>query len=354
MADLLSLLAGSLGGEQDYWAQDPFFGAGRSVASWDLPRPTSNAEAIFGPALQGGLAGLLTGYGMKSANQSAYKDYSSILRPLQGQSDFVGPPTEEQALHGYLSETAPEGWTPKIGKSDLVLASLMQEAQREQEAKKLERQYDMEKLLAGKGVAISPDGTELTPIPGLAEAEAQASALKKSSEIKAEREAKGAIADLPPVVQTELGKSKAVVDEARSIASALEESGKSWTDLQTQKAFSGADKDGIALALKNLADKLARARTGAAMSKEEVKLYSDLVGGDLSASPKQVASLLKKLAEAESRTAKSQIDFHTTAQSGNPDALKGAFDMQMPTPPPGYELTGKKDSSGNWGIRRTR
>lgn len=312
MADLLSLLAGSLGGEQDYWAQDPFFGAGRSVASWDLPRPTSNAEAIFGPALQGGLAGLLTGYGMKSANQSAYKDYSSILRPLQGQSEFVGPPTEDQMLHSYLSETAPEGWTPKIGKSDLVLASLMQEAQREQDLKRLERQYDMEKLLAGKGVAISPDGTELTPIPGLAEAEAQASALKKSSEIEAERKAKGTNADLeklPDGIKTSIAKQNAIVEQASKLGSELVKGGESWLGMQGAKRFSGLDKEGVAARISDLVDRVIRIRTGATAPPEEVDRLTRSIVGDGTATPEQMGKLLLQFANSEMENAQAQIDF---------------------------------------------
>lgn len=182
MADLLSALIGNLGSTNDYLAQDPFFMGGRQVASWNL-HPTTNAEAIYGPIVQGLLGGFLTGYGKDRALDAAYQDYSQ--NPLMASatftnpySSFIGPLSEEQqqtannfdALHQYGLAERPEGWTPTTGRSDLLLAALTQQNQQAVEQKKADAQAELAKLFAGKGLVLTPEG--VSTIPGYAEASA--------------------------------------------------------------------------------------------------------------------------------------------------------------------------------------
>lgn len=123
----------------------------------------------------------------------------------------------------------------------------------------------------------------------------------------------------------QMAKSKAVIEEAKLLAQEIDQIGPSWADLTASKFFSGMDKNGVGLALKNAADKLARARTGAAMNDSEIQLYNQLLGGDLTASPPQVAKLLRKLAQAESRMTQSQLDFYDKASS--PKEMRALFDF---------------------------
>lgn len=106
-----------------------------------------------------------------------------------------------------------------------------------------------------------------------------------------------------------LAQSDAVINDSLSLADALEQSGGNWLDLRKIRNFSAYDKEGLALVMQNLADRLTRARTGAALNGNEQKLYDRLVGGDITVDAKQSAALLRKLAAAESRYVSGAIDF---------------------------------------------
>ncbi len=179
--DLFSSLAGGLGDEAYYLSQDPFFNAGRSVSGWQY-QPTTNAEAMWMPALQGLLAGSLSGYGKEQARQQAFEDYSSnpLLAALAGET--------------YKAESAPEDWTIRKGKNDLQTAILGQSLAYEDEKRKAAFRDDIQKLLIPKGALFTNSG-EAVAIPGLAEIEAQAEAKKKSTaalaDIKAQSDALG-------------------------------------------------------------------------------------------------------------------------------------------------------------------
>lgn len=165
-------------------------------------------------------------------------------------------------------------------------------------------------------------------------------------------------AELPAAMVTEIAKAKGVVNEAMTLGRALDKDNVTWKDLQGSKMFSGLDETGIGLQLKNLADRLARARSGAALNATEMATFDKMVGGDLSASPKQVAGLLKKLAEAETRFMKSQIDTALTVQKDPYGALleqQQESDATQPPPgvqiPPGYVYDGVNPATGKTRIR---
>ena len=126
---------------------------------------------------------------------------------------------------------------------------------------------------------------------------------------------------LPSSLVEKFAGARGVIAEAKTLASELDKQNISWKDLQGSKIFSGLDESGIALQLQNLADRLARARSGAALNQTELTTFNKMVGGDLSASPQQVAKLLRKLAEAENRNLKVQLDTAMTLSGSDPKGI---------------------------------
>lgn len=295
---------------QDYLAQDPYYLAGASIAKAPLPVANTNTQALLLPLMQGLARGGLMGYGQYNAGQTQYQNESAnpLVQSLMA-SKNIGPVisgTEygNNLLHSYGHTnnagdiTAPIGWTPKIGQQDMLLAAVDFQAKQEAAVKAQESANKIKEIIYGEVAKENPTGM-LNAIGPDGKVDVTKISLTGADELK----------NVPEALKTKLGESAAVIKEARDIADAIK-SGISWEELQGSKAFSGLDKTGIGLTLSNLADKLARARTGAAMNKEETTLYNKLVGGDLTATPKQVSNLLNKLANAESRMGQSTIDFY--------------------------------------------
>jgi hypothetical protein len=115
--DLLSLLAGNIGSEDEYIARDPFY-AGAVRFNQTPIQPRTSAEAIWAPALQGLISGTMTGLAKRGGRESMYQDVRQLLgseRP-----DTYGPLTQAESLMDYSSPTAPQGWTGKIGQQAIL------------------------------------------------------------------------------------------------------------------------------------------------------------------------------------------------------------------------------------------
>lgn len=320
MPSIYDYLLGGMGDEADYYAEDPWYRAGASILKSQMPAPETSAQAFLFPFLQGAVGGGLIGYGKDSANESAYSDYRKS--PFLQGSDL------------YSSEEMPKDWSIKQGQRNSIETYLADQQKNEKELQDLKAESQMAQILAKEGVIKGPDGG-VVPIPGLSDIKAE-NARKVAA---AKEKMKGPLSGIPAATQAQLAKSKSVVDEARVVADDLAQI-TGWTELQSTKMFSGADQEGVGIALANLADKLARARTGAAMNKEETKLYSKIIGGDLSAGPQQVAKLLKKLADAESRMSKSEMGFFENPTFDNPQ-IKNAIPSDA-IPIPGKTSGGKQ------------
>lgn len=131
MADLYSLLAGTMGGDNEYLASDPYFLSGRSIAQSPLPVAHSNAEAILGPLLSGLAAGGLMGYGERHSKRTAW-DQAKLNRLLQGDA--------ATASGTNYSGDMPEKWSPNVGRADAIFKALsaqsaLDAAQKRQEIK---------------------------------------------------------------------------------------------------------------------------------------------------------------------------------------------------------------------------
>lgn len=158
---LYDALYGTQGSEQDYLAQDPYFTGARSVAQWQM-KPQNDSEAIWMPALQGLLTGVLGGMGRENARQAMWDDYRSSPLLQAYTSDIaksVGPlasgdayatALENYDTHNYTSDAAPEGWNARTGKGDLIMAAIAEQAVKEEEQKKADAKRQLENTIAAQ------------------------------------------------------------------------------------------------------------------------------------------------------------------------------------------------------------
>jgi len=133
--DLLSALGG-IGSQEEYQARDPYFLAGQNVINTRLPTAETNAQAIFGPVLQGFLGGALGGYGQNQARQSMFNDY--MASPLREQN--IGPLASGRDYASLLSTvgnpTTPSvDWNPESSRAQLLMGALAKQSQMESEQK---------------------------------------------------------------------------------------------------------------------------------------------------------------------------------------------------------------------------
>lgn len=144
MATLYDALIGDLS-EKDYLSTNPYYLSGYGVGQMQLPKPTSNAEAIWGPVLQGALGGALRGYGQYNANQSAFTDIANnpLMKSL---TQNIGPVASgdtygqmlDPEIQAYAKGEMPDNFTIKQGKNDLILAAIQKEIADKEEEKKQE------------------------------------------------------------------------------------------------------------------------------------------------------------------------------------------------------------------------
>lgn len=134
--DVLGLLAQQMPSESDYLGSNPFYNAGRGISQIQV-QPRTSSEAIWQPMLQGLLAGGIGGYGQRQARQSQFADTQAnpfIKSQLSNPSALEMNP----GLSAYLSETAPESWSPKQARTDVMTSLLMAQNLQEQQAKNAE------------------------------------------------------------------------------------------------------------------------------------------------------------------------------------------------------------------------
>lgn len=274
-ASIIEALAGGLGDENSYLAQDPIFNAGVGVSKWQLPRASNNAEAIIGPALQGLLAGGLTEYGRKDAAQNAYDDYRTnpLIKALSA-SENIGPVASgsdyaSELLHAYSMPDAPDGWTTKIGKSDLLLGALakQQAVEKQQKNDDLKAQLDNQVSLATNPAVMAAKVSEANQIEqGKVAAQSQQlhDLLKNGADNK---NIDAEIALLPKSVQSQalkeksgldaVTKTKDLVNQAFQEIEDLNKGGASWfaknNPLSDTYSTFSTDQGNIAQSLQDLA-----------------------------------------------------------------------------------------------------
>jgi hypothetical protein len=208
MASIYELMAGNLGDESSYLADEPLFASAKNLSQLDTGpsawgnRKVSGFEQFALPFVKG----LLTNYMLKQAKENAQDEYykdtkqSPILRQLEAslQPKGVGPvadgnqyaailedntkapqgsPLAEALLGKFSSEERPDGFTAKAMKTEM-LGALLEKSQEEEKAKIREAlAAEMEKMRLETELKRSPEA--LTFI----EKEAKA---KKAGELAAE------------------------------------------------------------------------------------------------------------------------------------------------------------------------
>lgn len=310
--DLLSALGG-IGTEQEYQAQNPFFTAGQNIINTRLPTAETNAQAIFGPVLQGFLGGALGGYGQNQARQSMFSDY--MASPLRETN--IGPIASGRDYASLLSTvgnpTAPTAdWNPESSRAQLLMGALAKQSQ-------IEAQQKADAIKAELAAKTSPEA--LMGIMETAQAESLGKRLGEGT--------KPAKFEIGAELQGKLAGSKALINELESTATLLDKGGESWADLRLAKAFGVTDQSGVISKIANLKDMMARARSGASLNATEEKNFDKILTGDFTVPPKQVASLMRKLAKSEAESALAKIDTISAISQG-PDAARAIFQPQAP------------------------
>lgn len=291
MASVFDYLAQGQPSEADYLSDNPFYMGGRGIGQLQVA-PTTNSEAWWMPAVQGGLSGLLQGYGKAGARQSQFSDTREmpfIKAALADESAMASNPS----LAAYLSESAPESWSPKQAKADVLTSILTAQNLEEQKAKRAELAAQLQADIAK---ASNP--------------EILAAKAKEAGMIEAAKAANTPVkpVEIPAAAAEKLAASGAAVNEMRSLANDIK--GKTWAELKLAQNFSAADTSGIGLRVRNLTDVLGKARSGASLNATEEKAYNKMIAGDFTADPKIMASTLQKLADVETKMSLDKIDFY--------------------------------------------
>lgn len=322
MPSIFDFLSGGLGGEDDYLARDPFYGAARSVGSWNL-QPQTDSEAIWGGAVQGLLGGLLSGYGRQNARETAYQDYSSRLNSPLFQSSGL----QEMLSGDYSTPTMPENWSPKVGQSDLMLAAIMGQSQQDAAAKRAD-------LLAKYSPEVIAGEAAITEAKARAQLAAEGGGIT-SKDLKA-----SAIKEQQTIAQKE--QSLAFID--REFERAKDLTGISATFHANNPFIATTKGESLEALRQGLITQVDRALGREVNDKIKAQLLS------FTPSPTDTEATVENKKEAFKNYLSSLFEATPVLESAGlvPD------ETVSPAPPPGYELTGKRDANGNFGIRKIK
>lgn len=307
-----SELLNAMMGAQYKAKENPFGIAAQSIAgnAGNLINPYgsvgSNAAATIGAAL---LAGLLGGVA-KSQTETDNADLEPLFKQV-----LTATPEQRSELVKQNSRLSP-----------IVAALTAQEQARAQEL--AQKRQELALSRESKTLEIPIDVAKENALLGNYEAKQQ---IKGKYDPSAPKIDLGLGKQLPAATIGEISDSKVIADEATRIASELEKGAgandlKTWIKIQGAKTFSGLDESGVQTELANLADKVLRSRSGSAAPYKEQAKLQQIIAGDFTASPKQMASLLRKFAAAESRGIKSKLELANTLATGSTTAFQKELD----------------------------
>ena len=378
MADLYDLLAAQLQNKEYYEAQDPFYRGGQALMGAPWGTPKSSAD-LFGAALIKGLGGgILTGIGRENARQSAYNAYGEIpflQAQLQGRpKDLYGPMTLEQTQDAisplYGRKEAPEDWSVESARPEAILGLLQARSINDIQNKNAE-------LLSKLQIEASP--AYLGTIYKKAAAEG---AGKKGGELDAYRSyydaSSGALpSDNLPLDPTERGKAILQLEDTaykRVVDSPVY---KQFSDINSNFKTLVALKDkeegpaapAMITAFTRILDPGSTVREGEYKTvNQNIQSLLDQLQGNWRAAMQGKTPLGKKAREALVEIAAEKYNEFGKAYEGHRSSVLETLARQggntqnlpitgfepfegKPTPPAGYELTGRRDANGNWGIR---
>lgn len=312
MSNLFELLAGGLPSETEYRADNPFYTAGRGFAQTQF-QPRTSSEAIWMPAAQGLLSGLLQGVGKGQARQAQYSDIKAlpgIQQLLAPSPDFIGPP---DPMHAYTSETAPEGWTPKIGKADMIMAALSAQTQQEEALRKAEHAAKFEEMLANKyGAMITPEGN-ISAIPQLREIQAAnvgaEEKAKTEAKLKAENSDTKWFDKLPTPSQAKLTQAVGITEELKNLAKDYKNLNQSAVEFQVKRLISGTEANRLESKMRIILPGVIRlsGEVGNLAEQEQARALAATLG-NITSGTEGVAERLQQVAELQASLAKKQAE----------------------------------------------
>lgn len=360
-------LKDALGSVANARAEDPYLTGARSVASWQM-QPQTSAEAIWGPAVQGLLAGFLAGQGKKNVNETVFNKIASsnLIKALNPLGVGVsGPLTEAQSLAGgdiarQYGGAMPEGWTAESGISDLMLQLAQKEQQDQQAIDKYKAQEDLKNSLMIEGVKTEQisleDAFKMADGKPFTKATEEAPISPEFDEIK-----------------------KVIPKEYR--AEALKELG---TQTTINRVFGSIDSlldEGVKLA-KDPTSSLPATMYGVPLPQSESKIKRSTLAGQIASmilpvwkgpldekdavrildpflpsyydKPSTIAEKKKGLKNLILNNLKDTPILDTFGLSKKPIIESAKTVDTPPTPPDGYELTGNRNANGDWGMRKIR
>lgn len=297
-----SELLNAMMGAQYKAKENPFGIAAQSIAgnAGNLINPYgsvgSNAAATIGAAL---LAGLLGGVA-KSQTESD----NAALTPMVGQL-LSASPEERMSIAKQDSRLSP-----------IVAALTAQEQARAQELAQKRQE-----------LALGRESKTLEIPIKVAEENALLGNYEDKQRIKGKYDPSAPHIDLgmgkglPAASVGKIAESKAMIDEARLLATEIEKTYtggiKGWAKLQGAKTFSGLDENELMSNVRNLADRGLRSRTGAAAPNDEKKEVTSFIAGDVTADPAKVARFLRRFAASEARAVQSELSLAEQMAKGD-------------------------------------
>lgn len=120
-----------------------------------------------------------------------------------------------------------------------------------------------------------------------------------------------------------------------------------YAGFKAAQAFSQADREGLMAQFENAKDVLVRARTGAAMNKEEGETYDKMLLGNFDADPQLIARVLGKLTASMRRMSATEV--RVAEAASDPEKLMALVGPQGATSAPIKEV--RTDPSGKqWEV----
>lgn len=304
-------------------AQSLALNAGRIVNPYGSTG--SNAAASIGAALLAGLMGGVARY--QTDNDNA--ELAPVAQRLLATSD---PAAQAQMVQEH----------PRLA----GLVAALSAEQNRRAAELAQKQQELEIGRQSKMLEIPIDVAKENALLGNFEAKQK---IKGKYDPSAPNIDLGMGKGLPAASVGKIAESKAMIDEARLLATEIEKTYtggvKGWAKLQGAKTFSGLDENELMSNVRNLADRGLRSRTGAAAPNDEKKEVTSFIAGDITADPVKVARFLRRFAASEARAVQSELSLAEQMAKGDVSQFKSELseaakyspsEIGAPTsPPPG-------------------
>lgn len=342
MATIYDAIKGEIQTSDEYLADDPFYNAGAKLRQAQL-QPETNSQAIWGPIVQALIGGVLTGIGKRRAREEEFDAYKASGLQEALAANLVGTegtegfgPVASGDTYGknipilnsvYMQEDAPNGWTGKQGKTDLLKALVQQEA----ETKKKERE---DEFLFEKGLQRGATGSIEANTP-MIEALAKQEELLTAAKVKAK--GAGEVYDkLSDAEKVRYASVKPVADQLDDLAKKAADMKATAVGLGIQSAYSGSKYNELKAQLEVMLPSIRKAAsdTGNAAVAEQATTLEALMGG-MTAGSDTIARNLRNAAKLLRETAKGSLEGRIAGEGNGVAAVLQGLSQASATAPSG-------------------